>query len=137
MLLAYTYGGKKSKGRALTLLAYTCGGQKSKGRALTLLACTCGGQGTRLNAARMHLRWAKVYGTRLNAARMHLWWARDAPQRCSHTPAAGKSFWCGPLHSLGYIIMLCCDLEHLFVGPNSLEILKTGQKTHFSAFRAL
>ena len=33
--------------------------------------------------------------------------------------------------------MLCCDLEHLFVGPNSLEILKTGQNTHFSAFRAL
>ena len=70
----------------------------------------------------MHLQWAKVYWMCLNAPRIHL---------------VGKSLRCGPLHSLGYIIMLCCDLEHLFVGPNSLEILKTGQKTHFSAFRAL
>ena len=49
----------------------------------------------------------------------------------------GKSLLCGPLHPLGYHIMLLGVLGHLFLGPNSLKIPQKGQNAHFSAFGAL
>ena len=107
-----------------TLVTYTCSGQKSRDAPKCRSHTPAVGKSLR-DAPQRCLHTPAVGKS-----------VRGTPKRCSNTPAVGKSLQCGPLHSLGFIIMLIGVLEHLFGALTALKSLINGQTAHFSTFHA-
>ena len=106
-LVAYTFGGQKSKGRTYTLVAYTSGGQMSKGCAYTLVAYTCGGQ---------------MY--------------KGHPTRCLHTPAVGKCVRDEPTYSPGGLEPPSEAFGPLLIPLVESNCPENSKNAHFLTFRA-